>query len=67
MNRRSVSMTSEELGFGGGHVTFGTIAKLVSVTCLVCVVFVGAMYFIGKGNTQSIAPDQVNALTTQTK
>lgn len=60
-------MTSEEMGFGGGHITFGTIARLVGVTCIVCVVFVGAMYFVGKGNTQSVSPQQMNALTTQTQ
>ena len=60
-------MTSEEMGFGGSHLTLGAIARLVVVTCVVCVVFVGGMYFIGKGNTKNVAPDQVNALTTQTK
>ena len=51
-------MTSEELGFGTQHTTLGTLIRLVGVTCVVCAVFVGAMYFVGKGNTQSALAQQ---------
>jgi hypothetical protein len=51
-------MTSEELNFGTERVGFSTIARLVSVTFVACVIFVGGMYYIGKSNTPVASNNQ---------
>jgi hypothetical protein len=61
------NMTSEEMGFGTQHTTLSTIVRLVGVTCVVCAVFVGAMYFVGKGNTQSVSAQQETTVAAQVK
>lgn len=60
-------MTSEELGFGSERTSVGSIAKLAAITIVACVVFVGAMYFVGKSNAPAVPVAQQPAAVTQTQ
>ena len=60
-------MTSEEIGFGAERTTVGAIAKLAGITVVACVVFVGAMYFVGKANTHDAAVQPQPVISTQTQ
>lgn len=59
-------MTSEEIGFGAERTSVGAIAKLTAIAVVACLVFVGAMYFVGKGNAHDV-PAQPQPVAAQTQ